>query len=99
MPPFSLFASEVALARAATAAGLGWAVAVALALLLVVFVAIAARIAGMLFGAPPATAGLARTTQSAAPLVAGLVALALLGTLAWPLDQLLTAAARIAGTP
>jgi hydrogenase-4 component F len=119
LPPFSLFASELALARAATAAGLGWAVAVALTLLLVVFIAVAAHAAGMLLGgsrdpagrelpAPAAAvvrvapSGRARPASSAlalAPLVTGLVVLAVLGTVAWPLDQLLRAAASIAGTP
>ena len=107
LPPFSLFVSELALARAATAAGLGWAVAVALVLLLVVFVAVATRTAGMLFGSDPQTDaerhGPLRRSRSgaraaAAPLVTGLLALAALGTLAWPLEQLLRAAATIAGT-
>ncbi|MGV8976697.1 MAG: proton-conducting transporter membrane subunit [Cellulomonas sp.] len=133
LPPFSLFVSELALARAAADAGLGWAVAVALVLLLVVFVAIASHGAGMLFGrpgittvssgaAPPSlTAPLptavavssvltmtpvrpqvlapARSAAGVAPLVTGLAVLALLGVVAWPLDQLLHAAALIAGTP
>jgi hydrogenase-4 component F len=132
LPPFSLFASQLALARAVTAAGLGWAVAVTLILLLVVFVAVAARTAGMLLGRPadpdPAgtelprrggadvragadvgggdrgvavarAPGTASSTLAAAPLVTGLVALSVLGTLAWPLAQLLRAAAAIAGTP
>jgi hydrogenase-4 component F len=106
LPPFSLFVSELALARAATAAGLGWAVAAALVLLLVVFVAVAARTAGMLFGSAgpeterhgPATRSRAGAAVAAAPLVTGLVVLAVLGTLAWPLEQLLRAAAAIAGT-
>jgi hydrogenase-4 component F len=105
LPPFSLFASELALARAATAAGLGWAVAVALVLLLVVFVAVAARTARMLLGGDSGTAaaqrraGLAPSAAAATtPLVTGLVALGVLGTLAWPLDALLSAAATIAGT-
>lgn len=105
LPPFSLFVSELALARAAATAGLGWAVAVALVLLLVVFVAVAARTADMLFGGdggadvdghgPPPPAG---SGAAAAPLVTGLVALAVLGVLGWPLEQLLRAAAAIAGT-
>src|SRR6185437_9197971 len=37
LPPFSLFASEVGIARAGVQAGLGWAVAVAMVLLLVIF--------------------------------------------------------------
>jgi hydrogenase-4 component F len=101
LPPFSLFVSELALARAATSAGLGWAVAVALLLLLVVFVAVASRTAGMLFGAgadlhpPPSST---RSLAATAPLVAGLVALAVLGVLSWPLERLLLAAAAIAGS-
>ena len=44
LPPFSLFVSELGLARAAAAAGLGWVIAVALALLLVVFVAVTVQL-------------------------------------------------------
>lgn len=50
LPPFSLFASELALARATADAGFAWVVGLALVLLLVVFVAIARPVAGMLFG-------------------------------------------------
>jgi len=132
LPPFSLFVSELALARAAADAGLGWAIAVALVLLLVVFVAIASHGAGMLFGRPPAVTAPPGTGPAAAPvptaaavssvltmtqvrpqalapvrsaaagvapLVTGLAVLAVLGVVAWPLDQLLHAAALIAGTP
>ncbi len=50
LPPFSLFASELALARATADAGFAWVVVIALVLLLVVFVAIARPVTGMLFG-------------------------------------------------
>lgn len=50
LPPFSLFGSELALARATADAGFAWVVGLALVLLLVVFVAIARPVAGMLFG-------------------------------------------------
>jgi hydrogenase-4 component F len=102
LPPFSLFASELALARAVTGAGLGWAVAVALVLLLVVFVAVAGNTAGMLLGGSPEPArrgGRSSPTLAALPLLTGLVALAAIGTLAWPLAALLRAAAVIAGSP
>jgi len=132
LPPFSLFVSELALARAAADAGLGWAIAVALVLLLVVFVAIASHGAGMLLGRPPAVtappgagpatapvptaaavssvltmtqvrpqalAPVRSAAAGVAPLVTGLAVLAVLGVVAWPLDQLLHAAALIAGTP
>lgn len=102
LPPFSIFASELALARAVADDGLAWVVGVALVMLLVVFVAVARPVAGMLLGraddggpAPATTAG--RPGVSMTPLVAGLVALASIGVLA-PLDGLLEAAATIVGT-
>jgi hydrogenase-4 component F len=105
LPPFSIFASELALARALAAEGLAWVVGVALAGLLVVFVAVARPVAGMLLGRPDDDAGeagaaaavTARPAVSMAPLVVGLVALALIGVLV-PLDGLLETAAAIVGT-
>jgi hydrogenase-4 component F len=103
LPPFSLFVSELGLARAAANAGLGWAVAVALVLLLVVFAAIASHGAGMLFGSGPAATAAppapALSAAATAPLVTGLVVLAALGVAAWPLEQVLRAAAAIVGSP
>ena len=98
LPPFSLFVSELAMARAAVDVGLGWAVAVALVLLLVVFVAVAERTAGMVFGGEAGSSPPARSGAAAAPLVTGLVALAVIGVVGWPLEQLLRAAAAVAGT-
>ena len=104
LPPFSLFASELGLARAGVQAGLGWVIAFTLALLLVVFVAITVRTVPMLFGSPVDTVDTVdpppppRSGAATAPLVTGLVALALLGVFAWPLGQLLQSAAVIAGT-
>jgi hydrogenase-4 component F len=104
LPPFSLFASELALARAAVAAGLGWAVAAALLLLLVVFAAVSSHAARMLLGAPPAlrrappgSVGGA-TAAPVAPLVVGLLVLAVLGLSIWPLEALLRTASPIVGT-
>ena len=51
-PPFSLFASELAIARAGIADGLGWAVAIALVLMLVVFAAVVGHAQHMLLGEP-----------------------------------------------
>jgi len=102
LPPFSLFASQLALVRAAASAGMGWAVGAVMALLLVIFITIVARTTPMIFGAAPQDAGARVSSRfaapAAAPLVTGLVALAVLGVLAWPLEQLLFAAATIAGT-
>lgn len=99
LPPFSLFASELGLARAAAADGLAWAIALALIMLLVIFVAVAVHLAPMILGAGPDRVRDPVAVGSAAPLVAGLVALALLGTIAWPTSQLLRAASLLGGTP
>jgi hypothetical protein len=48
---------------------------------------------------PAAGARAAGTATAVAPLVTGLIALAVLGTVAWPLGELLRAAGTIAGTP
>jgi hydrogenase-4 component F len=50
LPPFSLFASELGMARAGFAAGLGWAVTAALVSMLVIFAGVASHAGGMLLG-------------------------------------------------
>lgn len=97
LPPFSLFVSELGLARAAVADGLGWVIAVALGLLVIVFVSISAHLTPMILGSVPDTAEPAGL-KTAAPLVGGLLALAVLGVVAWPVDQLLHTASLIGGT-
>ena len=101
-PPFSLFASEIAIFRAGFAAGLGWAVAAALALLLVATAAIAAGTARMLLGGPRTGPGAAtfpsRLPRSAAAgLLLGLLACAALGISLWPLHTLLLDASAVLG--
>ncbi|GAB3260541.1 proton-conducting transporter transmembrane domain-containing protein [Nocardioides dilutus] len=106
LPPFSLFVSELGLARAAADAGLGWVIGAALAMLVVVFVAIAAHLGPMILGsgsgsgsgATGRVAGVAAASGTA-PLVVGLLVLAVLGVVAWPVDQVLDAASLIGGTP
>jgi hydrogenase-4 component F len=98
LPPFSLFVSEIGLARAAAADGLAWVIAVALTLLVIVFVAITVQLTPMILGTSPAATDETAAAGSTAPLVVGLVALAGLGILAWPLDQLLHSAGLIGGT-
>ncbi|RPE46637.1 hypothetical protein EDD90_9987 [Streptomyces sp. Ag109_O5-1] len=95
-PPFSLFASELGIARAGFAAGTGlaWITATALLLVLVAFAALAARTARMLLG--PGTP----STESPAgiwPLALGLAACAALGVATGPLTDLLHAAAQAIG--
>ncbi|MGW3045676.1 proton-conducting transporter transmembrane domain-containing protein [Kitasatospora sp. NPDC001159] len=106
LPPFSLFASELAIARAGFAVGLGWSVTVALALVLLAFAALTGRTARMLLGAPPGSPsgppqGSAPPVRSGAsvwlPLVGGLLACAALGVTTAPLAALLNAAAAIGG--
>ena len=97
-PPFSLFASEVAIARAGIADGLGWAIAVAAVLLLVIFAAVVRHGQAMLLG-PPDT-DTAPTTSVArpavvAPLFLGLGLVAVLGVTIWPIECLLHAAAAV----
>jgi len=97
-PPFSLFASELGLARAGLLAGSGWVIAVAFTLILVAFVAIARHATAMLLGAPT-TPMAASTTPSTglAPMVLGLTCVAVIGMFLGPLQPLLAAAAATAG--
>jgi hydrogenase-4 component F len=101
LPPFALFASELALVRAGFAAGLGWAVAVAFLLALVAFAAIARHMAGMLLGPSPVEQDATvepdrRVALRSLPLAVGLVAAAVLGIWLGPLQPLLDGAALIA---
>jgi hydrogenase-4 component F len=103
LPPFSLFSSELALARAVAVAGHDWVLAPVGLALLVAFAAISVRAVGMLLGvdatgadgAHAVTAVRAGSRVATAPLVAGLFALAVIGILTWPLEDLLTRAAAI----
>lgn len=99
LPPFSLFLSELALARAAAADGLAWVIALSLTMLVIVFIAIATQLTPMILGPNPAQTRAVPAIGSSTPLVLGLVALATLGLVAWPVDQLLRAASLIAGAP
>jgi hydrogenase-4 component F len=96
MPPFSLFASELGIARAGFAAGLGWAVAPALLLMLVIVAAVGRHARLMLLGGERGEA-IALPRSVTVPLVAGLAACAVLGVTTGPLQSLLQAAASIAG--
>jgi hydrogenase-4 component F len=106
LPPFSLFASELGIARAGLAAGYGWAVAAAFALALVAYAALARHGAAMLLGAPdpmPATASTSAVTTTTSPagttavvpLAMALAAAAALGVTLGPLDGLLDDAAAV----
>jgi hydrogenase-4 component F len=101
LPPFSLFASELGLARAGFTTGNGWAVAVAFVLILIAFTAIVRHAAAMLLGPPPppppqppALAAPARRAWLTVPALA-LTAAAVLGLYLGPLGPLLEAAATV----
>jgi len=68
-------------------------------MLVIVFVAITAQLTPMILGSGTTQTRAVSATGSTTPLVLGLVALAALGIVAWPVDQLLHAASLIAGTP
>ncbi|HVT69280.1 MAG TPA: proton-conducting transporter membrane subunit [Trebonia sp.] len=109
LPPFSLFASELGIARAAFAAHLGLPVAAAFALALFAFAALARHTAAMLLGdsqSPPQPGGTAATVPAPAPapavplpltaripLITALAVVAALGVTAWPINTLLNLAA------
>jgi hydrogenase-4 component F len=97
-PPFSLFASEIALVRAGFAAHLGLVVGAALLLLLVAFAALAGHGGRMLLGAAPPDPAEPAVAEPAVrarvPLITALILLAGLGLSIWPIQTLLTAAAQ-----
>ncbi len=94
LPPFSLFVSELSMARAEVDAGLWWAVAISLLCVSVIFAALTRHARGMLMGAAVDETPAAATPASVAlPLIGALVACAAIGVVAWPLQSLLTHAA------
>lgn len=98
MPPFSLFASELGIARAGFAtSGMGLATAAALLFVLVIAATLVWHSSRMLLGAPADVPGAAvapvRTDSTAVVLVVGLLACAVLGVAAGPLGSLLESAA------
>ena len=96
LPPFSLFASELNMIRAEFAVGLGWAAAVALACMAVIFAAVMAHGRHLLLGQPASPVRPQATPRIVAvPLTAGLLACAVLGVSAWPVQPLLHAAAQV----
>jgi hydrogenase-4 component F len=109
LPPFSLFASELGIARAGFAAGLGWAIALALALMLVAVAGMGGTATRMIFGdAPDPSAGgppdgsrdggerRIRLRGVGVPLAAGLLACAALGVTLGPLRPILDDATAVA---
>jgi hydrogenase-4 component F len=95
LPPFAMFASELAIARALSEANLGLVLAVAMTLIAIGFVALARNTTRLLLGAAPADAPTICPPRSLAfALVAGLAASLALGVAAGPLTDLMVAAAQ-----
>ncbi|HCT77436.1 MAG TPA: hydrogenase [Micromonosporaceae bacterium] len=101
LPPFSLFASELGIARSGLTAGQGWLVSAAFLLVLIAFAAIARHGATMLLGVPAEVStsdtGVPQGAIGLVPLAFGLATAAALGVFLGPLQPLLDAAATIAG--
>lgn len=101
VPPFSIFASELAIVRAGLSGGLTWAIAAAAVLMLVVFGAVAVHGLDMLAGAAstdttgsPLTAHVS-TPIARIPLAGGLIVAAAIGITIWPISRLLHTAAEV----
>lgn len=94
LPPFAMFASELAIARSLANAGLAWALGVAMLLVAIAFTALARNSGRMLLGAPAAGApSISVPVTVATALVVGVAASAALGVTAGPLTDLFTVAA------
>ena len=98
LPPFALFAGELAMARGLAQAELSIPLLAAAALMLVGFVAISRHTIGMLLGpTTPGAPNLEVAVTVAVPLVIGLVAFVVLGVVSGPFMHLITSAATSLG--
>ncbi|MGV9661854.1 proton-conducting transporter transmembrane domain-containing protein [Nocardia niigatensis] len=94
LPPFAMFASELAIARSLANARLAWALAVAMLLIAIAFAALVRNSSRILLGpASSAAPAIAVPVTLAGALVAGAVAAVVLGVTAGPLTSLFTTAA------
>lgn len=94
LPPFAMFASELAIARSLADARLAWVLAAAMLLISVAFAALVRNSGRMLFGTAPAGApAIAVPATVAAALLIGIVASLALGVTAGPLTDLFHTAA------
>jgi hydrogenase-4 component F len=99
LPPFALFASELAIGRGLTQAHLAWALGVALLLIVVTFAALVTNSARMLLGSPaPDAPVIALPSTVATALLIGVVACVVLGVTAGPLTSLFHTAATVLGS-
>jgi hydrogenase-4 component F len=101
LPPFAMFASELAIARSLADARMAWVLAVTMLLIAVAFAALVRNSGRMLFGAPDAAApAIGVPAAVAAALLVGVAASVALGVTAGPLADLFhTAAAQLGLSP
>ncbi len=94
LPPFAMFASELAIARSLADARLAWVLGAALLLIVVAFAALVRNGGRMLLGAPVAGApAITVPATVAVALLIGIAASLALGVTAGPLTDLLSTAA------
>jgi hydrogenase-4 component F len=100
LPPFAMFASELAIARSLANARLAWVLGAAMLLVAIGFAALARNSGRILLGAPAAgTPSITVPATAAAALIVGVVVSAALGVTAGPLADLFTVAASSVGVP
>ena len=97
LPPFAMFASELAIARSLADARLTWAVGAGMLLITVAFAALARNCGRILLGSPTSTPEIAVPRTVAAALLVGIAASVALGVTAGPLTGLFTVAASDVG--
>lgn len=98
LPPFAMFASELAIARALANAHLAWVLGAAMLLVAVAFAALARSCGQVLLGAPAdGTPSITVPATVAAALIVGIIVSAVLGVTAGPLGALFSTAANHLG--
>ncbi len=97
LPPFAMFASELAMLRSLADARLTWALGVGMLLMVVAFAALARNSGRILLGDSTGTPAIAVPRTVAAALLLGVAASIALGITAGPLTNLFTAAASNVG--
>jgi hydrogenase-4 component F len=94
LPPFAMFASELAIARSLAGARLAWVLGVAMLLIAIAFAALARNSGRVLLGAPAVGApSLDVPATAATVLIVGIAVSAVLGITAGPLTHLFAVAA------
>ncbi len=99
LPPFAMFASELAIVRSLADARLTWALAAGMLLIAIAFAALARNSGRILLGGAGGAPDIAVPRTVAAALLVGIAASIALGVTTGPLTDLFTAAASDVGGP